>query len=392
VSHPDVVVVGLGAVGSAIVRGLAQHGVAVVGIDRFSPPHDRGSSHGGTRITRLAIGEGHEYVPLAQRSHVLWRELEAETGATLMRTTGLLLLAAPGADAAPFHGRSGFFERTVDAARRFGIAHECLDADEVARRWPAFAPRADESGYHERDAGVLHPEACVEAQLGVAQRRGARLRFDERVLRVEPAGAGVAVVTERATLEAAHVVLAAGAWLPGLLTHSAAAGYEVQRQVLHWFRSARPEWHAPGAMPPFLWMHGRGGEAFYGFPMIDGTPGVKLATEHSAHTTDPDRLDRRVDAAESAALFEAHVRGRLQGIDATTVRTAACLYTCRPEGRFLVERHASLEHVTVVSACSGHGFKHSAALGEAVADRIAGRTPRVDLAPFAASPPPATRG
>ena len=385
-SGADVVVVGLGAVGSAIVRGLAERGVTVTGIDRFRPPHDRGSSHGATRITRLAIGEGHEYVPLARRSHVLWRELEAETGATLMHTTGLLLLAAPDADAAPFHGRAGFFERTVDAARRFGIAHECLDAREVARRWPAFSPQPVEHGYHERDAGVLHPEACVQAQLEMARRRGATLRFDERVLRIEACGARVAVATERAHLEAAHVVLAAGAWLPGLLPSGTESGYAVQRQALHWFRSARPAWHAPDAMPPFVWMHGRGGEAFYGFPMVDGEPGVKLATEQSTCTTDPDAMERHVTEAESTAVFESHVRGRLRGIEATTVRTAACLYTCRPEGRFLVDRHPSLAHVTVVSACSGHGFKHSAALGEAVADRLAGRTPRVDLTPFAASP------
>jgi sarcosine oxidase len=184
-------------------------------------------------------------------------------------------------------------------------------------------------------------------------------------------------------------VLAAGAWLPGMLPASAADGYAVQRQALHWFRSAQPAWHAPDAMPPFVWMHGRAGEAFYGFPMIDDAAGVKLATEQSVCTTDPDDVERRVDAAESAALFESHVRGRLRGIDAATVRTAACLYTCRAEGRFLVDRHPSLEHATVVSACSGHGFKHSAALGEAVADRLAGRTPRVDLAPFAAPPTPA---
>ena len=379
----DVVVVGLGAVGSAIVRGLAARGVAVTGIDRFQPPHDRGSSHGATRITRLAIGEGHEYVPLAQRSHVLWRELEAETGATLMRTTGLLLLAAPGADAAPFHGRAGFFERTVEAARRFGIAHESLDASEVARRWPAFAPQPDERGYHEHDAGVLHPEACVRAQLDVARRHGARLRFGERVLRIEAAGSSVAIGTDRDTLAAAHVVLAAGAWLPGLLPTQASGGYAVQRQTLHWFRSERPAWHAPASMPPFVWMHGRGGEAFYGFPMIDDVAGVKLAAEQSATTTDPDRLDRHVDAAESAALFADHVRGRVRGVAGTVVRSAACLYTCRPEGRFLVDRHPMLEHATIVSACSGHGFKHSAALGEAIADRLAGVPTRIDLEPFA---------
>jgi sarcosine oxidase len=382
---PDVVVVGLGAVGSAVVRQLAHLGAAVTGIDRFHPPHDRGSSHGATRITRLAIGEGAEYVPLVQRSHELWRALEAQTGASLMRTTGLLLLSTPGADAGPFHGRAGFFERTVSVAERFGIAHERLTADDVARRWPAFAPR-DELGYHEPDAGILHPEDCVRAQLEVAARDGAVLRFDEPVRRVHGIGGRPVVETDRGTIAAAHVVLAAGAWLPVFLPSPDAAGCAVQRQVMHWFASDTPALHAPERMPPFVWMHGADGAAFYGFPMVDAHAGVKLATEQSERTTDPDRVERDVSAGESAAMFEAHVRGRLRGVRPTAVHAATCLYTSRAEGRFLVDRHPALEHVTVVSACSGHGFKHSAAIGEALADALLGATPRVDLAPFRQTP------
>jgi sarcosine oxidase len=379
---PDVVVVGLGAAGSAVLRHLARAGASVVGIDRFHPPHDRGSSHGATRITRLAIGEGHEFVPLVRRSHALWRALEADTGAQLMQTTGGLVIGAPAADGASFHGRPGFFERTVAAAERFGIAHERLDADAIARRWPALQPRADERGYFEPEAGLLRPEACVQAQLEAAVRDGAQLRLGETVQRLEHPGGRPRVVTDRGTLAAAHVVLAAGPWLPALLAPADAAPFAVRRQVLHWFRTDAPALYAPDRLPVFIWMHGARGEAFYGMPMADGHAGVKVATEQEETTTAPDTVERRVGAAESAAMYETHIRGRLRGLRSETVHDATCLYTSLPEGRFVVDRHPQLDAVTVVSACSGHGFKHSAALGEAVADTLLGRAPQVDLAPF----------
>ena len=379
---PDVVVVGLGAAGSAVIRHLARRGASVVGIDRFRPPHDRGSSHGATRITRLAIGEGHEYVPLVQRSHALWRGLEAETGAHLMQTMGGLVIAAPESAAATFHGRRGFFECTVDAAERFGIAHERLDGAEIARRWPAFRPRGDERGYLEPEAGILRPEACVQAQLDLAVRDGAVLRLDETAHRIELVGGRPSVVTDRGTVAAAHVVLAAGPWLPAFLPPAEAAHFAVHRQVLHWFHTDAPELYAPGRLPVFIWMHGACGEAFYGLPMADANAGVKVATEQAAATTTPDAVERRVSAAETAAMFDTHIRGRMQGLQPTTVHDATCLYTSLPEGRFVVDRHPALDHVTVVSACSGHGFKHSAAIGEAVADTVLDRAPQIDLAAF----------
>ena len=379
----DVVVVGLGVAGSAVLRHLARQGASAIGIDRLHPPHDRGSSHGASRITRLAIGEGHEYVPLVQRSHVLWRELEAETGAALMLTTGGLVIATPDSRGAHFHGRPGFFERTVGAAERFGIAHEQLDADEIARRWPALQPRGDERGYFEPEAGLLRPEACVQAQLAAAERDGATVRLGETVRRIDVDGGRPAVVTDRSRIAAAQVVVAAGPWLPTLLPEREAAPFEVRRQVLHWFRTETPALHAPERMPVFIWMHGARGDAFYGMPMADRHAGVKVATEQVLATTTADAVERRVNAEETAAMYETHVRGRLPGLRPTTVHDATCLYTSLPEGRFVVDRHPTSDGVTIVSACSGHGFKHAAAIGEAVADTLLGRTPRVDLAPFA---------
>ena len=381
----DVVVVGLGAVGSAVAHHLAAAGAKVVGIDRFHPPHEHGSSHGATRITRLAIGEGLDYVPIVQRSHELWRALEAETGATLMLTTGGLVIASAASARRTYHGRAGFFEQTVDAAERFGIVHERLDAAAIRQRFPALLPADDERGYWERDAGILVPERCVAAQLQAATSHGAELRYDTVVRRIEsvPAGNGAVVVTDGGAIAAAHVVVAIGAWLPAMLPAAQRARFAVQRQVLHWFAVDEPELYAPGRCPVFIWMHGDDGEAFYGFPQADGFAGVKTATEQLEHATTPDTVDRVVTEEETALTWERHVRGRLRGVSSRSVHDATCLYTSTADGRFVIDRHPEHDNVTVVSACSGHGFKHSAAIGEALADGLLGRAPRVDLAPFA---------
>lgn len=382
----DVAVVGLGAVGSAVAHHLAAGGARVIGIDRFHPPHGHGSSHGATRITRLAIGEGDEYVPIARRSHVLWRALEAETGETLMRTTGGLVIASAASDLLPYHGRTGFFRATVDAAERFGIDHERLSAAEIRHRFPAFLPADDERGYFEPEAGILLPERCVAAQLAAAAARGAALRYDTAVRAIEPepgGGGGVRIVAGDETIIAAEVVLAAGAWLPPMLPECLRGRFMVQRQVLHWFATDRPELWEPVRCPVFIWMHGQRGEAFYGFPKADAQPGVKVATEQAEHATTAEGVAREVTAEETARTFATHAHGRLAGVRPESVHDATCLYTSTADGRFVIGRDPARPRLTIVSACSGHGFKHSAAVGEAVADGLLGRAPKVDLAPFA---------
>ena len=389
VATADAIVVGLGAVGSAACRFLAEAGVRVVGIDRFSPPHDQGSSHGLTRITRLAVGEGAAFVPLVQRSHALWPALEAASGETLYRRTGGLVIGSAEADVAKYHGQPGFLAQTIALAERFGIAHERLDAAAIRARFPAFVAADDERGYFEPDAGVLFPERIVAAQLAQARRHGASLRLDERVLSVAPAtgDAAVEVVTERGRLSAAHVIVSAGAWAPGLSGAAfGATRLRVLRQVLWWFAVDDPALFAPGRCPVFIWMHGRGGEraSMYGFPMVDGVGGPKVASEQDTVESDPDRVERRVDESDARSIFEHHARGRLRGITARVLRTATCLYTSAPDASFLVRPHPDSDAITFVSACSGHGFKHSAALGEALAARVLGRPPAVSLDAFTA--------
>ena len=381
----DVAVVGLGAVGSAVAHHLAAAGARVVGIDRFRPPHEHGSSHGATRITRLAIGEGDDYVPIVQRSHALWRALEAETGETLMITTGGLVIASAASDRRPYHGQAGFFEQTVGAAERFGIAHARLDAAEIRHRFPAFTPKDDERGYWERDAGILIPERCVAAQLQLATRNGAVLRYGTAMQRIESAsgGSAVTVLTDAGPIAAAHVVVASGAWLPRMLPPAQRARFAVRRQVLHWFATDRSDLYSPDCCPVFIWMHGEDGAAFYGFPKVDGHDGVKLATEQAEHATTPESVDRGVTTEETALTYETHVRGRLRDVLPRSVHDATCLYTSTADGRFVIDRFPGFAGVTVVSACSGHGFKHSAAVGEAVAQGVLGRAQSVDLTAFA---------
>ncbi len=362
----DVVVIGLGAVGSATLHRLALHGVDAIGIDRFHPPHDRGSTHGETRITRLSIAEGPAYVPLARRSHAIWRELEAETGETLFSQVGMLVIGE--GDGAPSHGQPGFLGSTLAVATAHDIAHEMLDSAEIRRRFPQFLVRDEERGFLEPSAGVLFPERCVALQLRLAQERGAVVRTGETVVSITPSGAGVAVTTDKGRIEAGRVVLAAGAWLPGLAGGVMPRVTSVQRQTLLWFDPDEPALYDPARCPVFIWMHGALEEDYlYGFPMLPGTTGVKAASERYAGHVDPDRVDREVSAAEADGIYHRHVAGRLRGIGNRLLKAATCLYTVTPDAGFIIDRLGEDGRVLAASCCSGHGFKHSPALGEELA-------------------------
>ena len=362
----DVVVIGLGAVGSATLHRLAQQGVKAIGIDRFDPPHDRGSTHGETRITRLAVAEGPAYVPLARRSHEIWRELEAETGETLFSEIGLLVIGE--GDGAPSHGQAGFLGSTLAIAASHAIPHEVLDSAEIRRRYPQFLVRDEERAFFEPSAGVLFPERCVGLQLRLARALGAVVRTGETVLSMTPSGSGVAVVTDKARIEAGRVVLAAGAWLPGLAGGAVPGVATVQRQTLLWFDPDEPALYDPARCPPFIWMYGAREEDYlYGFPLLPGTTGVKAGSETYAGHIDPDQVNREVSAAEATASYEQHIAGRLRGIGNKLLKAKTCLYTVTPDAGFIVDRLGEDGRVLVASCCSGHGFKHSPALGEEMA-------------------------
>ena len=246
------IVLGLGAMGSATLHHLARHGQPVLGIDRFAPPHARGSSHGDTRITRLAIGEGAQYTPLARRPHALWRELERETGATLLTSTGGLFISSA-ARSAVLHVPD-FFANTLAAAREYEIVHEILDASAIRRRFPVFNVADDEVGYFEPEAGFLRPEACVRAHLDSATRRGAEIHRNETVRGFDASAHGVTVVTDLDRYAAQRLVVAAGPWLASLIGPSLARYFKVYRQQMYWFDVDRdPAPFLPASFPIFIW-------------------------------------------------------------------------------------------------------------------------------------------
>jgi len=376
----DVIVIGLGAMGSAALYQLAKRGARVAGFDRFSPPHALGSSHGDTRITRLAIGEGAHYTPLVKRSHEIWREIETETGAELLTQCGELIISSA-ARKSSVHVE-GFFQNTVEAARRFGITHELLDANAIRARFPLFNIRDDEHGYFEPEAGFVRPEACIAAELALAEKHGAAIRRNEAVTAFEPSPGGVAVTTARGTYSADRVIVAAGAWLPEFLGGDFTRLLRVYRQVLNWFAvDGDASRYAPQNFPVFIWELADHPQGIYGFPVIDGS-GLKVATEYYAETTSPDTVMRSVSPDEVAHMHARTVARNIKGLSACSTKTTVCLYTVTPDAGFIIDRAPQSERVIIASCCSGHGFKHSPAIGEVLADMAQGRQSRFDLAPF----------
>ncbi len=353
----DIAVVGLGAVGGAALLAGARAGARVVGLDRFAPPHEFGSSHGETRIVRAAIGEGVAYTPFAQRSFELWDRLSVESGETLVTRCGLLVLGGVLPHAT--HVPQGFLETTIAAAQSFAIAHEILTDAEVRARFPAYARFDGERAYFEPGAGMADPERVVAAQLARAAALGARIRINTPVMSIAKDGDGVIIRTQTETIRAAHVVLAAGAWAPAFLPRDYAMRLTVTRQTLHWFAPpANSSAYEPSRMPVFIW------NDLYGFPIATPGGGVKVATESLQATVRADDYRANV-TREEIDLVTPRVRAAFPDLGAH-LRGATCLYTSTPDFNFWVGPHPEIEHVTVVSACSGHGFKHAAALGEAV--------------------------
>ncbi len=378
----DIAVIGLGAMGSAALYQLALRGANVLGIDRYHPPHIHGSTHGETRITRRAIGEGEVYVPLARRSHEIWRELEAETGKSLLHEVGSIVISVRDDDVER-PGRTGFIRRTIAAAERFGIDHEILDAAEIRHRFPHMKPDDAEIGYYEPGGGYVIPENCVAAQLERAERLGATICLGRKVVRLDPKpGAADIHFDDGSFIKAGQALVSAGPWAPGLLGAPYDRVLKPTRQVMHWFAltpDAPASWRSS---PVFMWPHGEREDGFfYGFPALDGQS-FKTADEFYGAGSDPDRIERGVPATDSRRMFDTHIHGRFAGASSHALKTATCIYTATADSMFLIDRHPAHENILVVSPCSGHGFKHSAAIGESLAQWVLDGKSAIDLSSF----------
>lgn len=365
----DVIVVGLGGMGSAALHHLAARGKRVLGLERFVPGHAHGSSHGLTRIIRLAYFEHPSYVPLLRRAFELWRELEQGLPEPLLHVTG-------GLDVGPAGGM--IFEGSLRSCLEHSLPHEVLDARELARRFGAWHPAPDAMAVYQPDAGFLTPERCIAAHLARAEAAGATVRTEEQVLAIENAPGGVRVVTNRGRYDAAQAVLTAGPWM-GELAPSLRTRLVPERQVLGWFGIDDRPAFAPATFPVFVLEAQEG--IFYGFPEYH-VPGFKLGKYHHRYEpVHPDHVPREVTAADEAALRLASARyfpsanGKLES--ATT-----CIFTNTADEHFIIDRAPELPEVLLVSACSGHGFKFCSVIGEICADLVTTDHTSHDIALF----------
>jgi sarcosine oxidase len=365
----DVAVIGLGAMGSAALHHLARRGVRVVGIEQFTPGHDQGSSHGETRIIRLGYFEHPSYVPLVRAAVPLWRALERETGTPLLQITGILEIGAP--DGTLVAG-------TLRSAQTHGLRHEVLDAAEVTRRFPVFRLPPHVVGVFQPDGGILAAEAAVEAQLALALAAGAEVRTHETVRAIEPASAGVRIVTDRGTITAGQAVVAAGGWIKQLLP-DLPVPIRVTRQVVGWFAPSDPALFARERCPVFMIENPDG--MFYGFP-AGPRPGIKFAKHHHAdEAVDPSAAARPMDGADEAVLRSA-LAAHVPAANGALLDAQTCRYTMTPDGDFILDRLPGAPAVIVASPCSGHGFKFAPVVGDIIADLVTqGATPH-DISRF----------
>ncbi|MEK0441242.1 MAG: hypothetical protein RL403_220 [Bacteroidota bacterium] len=364
----DVVVVGLGAVGAATLYQLSLKGAQVLGIDQFTPPHTLGSSHGETRITRLAVGEGEEYVALAKRSHELWDQIEFQSGEKIKtRTGGLLIDSAEVAWSK--HGAEGFWERTLRYAQNQGIEHRLPKVQELSATFPGLQIPAGSKVYQEKEAGYLFPEVAIQTQLDLAKKMGASIWTETKVKAILPQGEKFVVDVGNAKVVCKKLILSAGGWVKDFLPEQQRKRLRICRQVLYWVEVDQnfTDWKK---YPVWMWGFGPKPEDFlYGFPSLDGKT-IKVASESFLEVDHPDQLEREVSQEEIETFWETKINGRIQGLRKKVSQAVVCFYTVTEDGKFILEEMQGNPNFLWVSACSGHGFKHSAALGEVLAQKM----------------------
>ncbi|MEI8379715.1 MAG: N-methyl-L-tryptophan oxidase [Planctomycetota bacterium] len=362
----DVIVLGVGAMGSATCHQLAIRGARVLGLEQFPFVHDRGSSHGETRIIRQAYFEHPDYVPLLLKTYAHWEQLEQAANEKLFHKVGLVLSGL--ADGETIAGARL-------SARLHGLPIENLTPGEANRRWPALSFSPDHDVVFEPAAGYLRVEACVQQQINQAIALGAKIRANERVVNWSSNGNSVTVRTEHDEFTAGALVVTAGSWAARVM-QDLGLPLNVIRKFVGWFPARDRKTTRESEIPTYYFELPHGN--FYGFPSIDGFS-VKMA-EHSGGqpVVDPDNVDREMhpdDITRLAGFLQSH----LTGLDATPTKYAVCLYTLTPDQHFIVDTHPQWKNVAIAAGFSGHGFKFAPVIGEAMADLTLNRTTRLPI-------------
>jgi sarcosine oxidase len=355
----DVIVIGVGGMGSAACYHLARRGVRVLGLEQFNIPHDRGSSHGHSRMIRTAYYEHPDYVPLLQRAWGLWKQLEDESLVKVLHQTGGLYLGPPNGE---------LVAGSLASSRTHNLAHDLLTRDEVRSQFPQFRVPEDWIGLLEHQAGYLLPELAISAHVHLAMRHGADVRGDEPVMRWETSTAGATVTTSKGTYEAGEIVFCGGAWSDKLV-RDLGVPLVVTRQVLGWVQPRRRDLFLFGVLP--VWAIDNGdGTIYYGFPLIPESAGLKLAHHGRGSRVDPDTIEREPQPGDEET-FRPALKKYLPDADGPVVSMRICMYTNSPDGHFILDRHPRHSHVTIACGFSGHGFKFCSVIGEALADLAA---------------------
>jgi sarcosine oxidase len=375
----DAIVIGVGGAGSATLYHLARRGLNVLGIEQFTIAHDKGSSHGLTRIIRLAYYEHPSYVPLLRRAYDLWHGLEAETGEKLLYTTGSI-------DAGP--ETSEVFAGSLQSCIEHDLPHDVLDAAALNARFPGYQFPAGTMAVFQPQGGLLVPELCIEAHVRAAQAHGATLHTGERVLGWEPtADGGVRVDAIDAAGNttryfARALAVCGGAWVGKLIPWMAARAVP-ERQVLIWLETQQPALFRPERFP--VWNAKVEEGRYYGFPEFNPTgttPGMKYGRwHHREEVVDPDTMDRNVYPEDEALLRQFGERYFPQGAG-RTLAMKACMFTNTADEHFIIDHLPEAPQVVVTSACSGHGYKMCSVIGEITADLVEKRETAHNIALF----------
>jgi sarcosine oxidase len=351
----DVIVLGLGGMGSAALFHLARRGLRVLGLERFDLLHDYGSSHGLTRIIRLAYWEHPTYVALLRRAYELWRELESQAAEQLLFITGSV-------DAGP--AGSPIFEGALKSSELHHLPHHIMDGAELHRRYPGYRLPSETRCLYQPDGGFLLPERCNVAHVALALARGAEVHCREPVLEWEVTGGRVRVRTSRAHYEAGRLVVCAGSWASKLIPELRGLAVP-ERQVLAWLQPVRPEYFQVGAFPVFNLEVDEG--RYYGFPSFL-IPGFKFGKyHHRGEVVDPDDARREPDGEDEELLRHFARRYFPDGAGPTLV-LKSCLFTNSPDRHFILDLHPDQPEVAVAAGFSGHGYKFCSVVGEVMAD------------------------